>query len=78
MRTSWSDPCRLASRNPANPHMIMDIKRSKSNTMADDAARALEQIVDGDYTHGLKGKVIMYGMAFKGKDAKVLSERKML
>ena len=56
----------------------MDIKRSKSNTMADDAVRALEQIVDGDYTHGLKGKVIMYGMAFKGKDAKVLSERKML
>ena len=78
MRTSWSDPCRLASRNPANPHMIIDIKRSKSNTMADDAVRALEQIVDGDYTHGLKGKVIMYGMAFKGKDAKVLSERKML
>ena len=58
--------------------MIMDIKRSKSNTMANDAARALEQIVDRDYTHGLKSKVIMYGMAFKGKDAKVLSERKML
>ena len=78
MRTSWSDPCRLASRNPVNPHMIMDIKRSKSNTMVDDAARALEQIVDRDYTHGLKGEVIIYGMAFKGKDAKVLSERKML
>ena len=71
-----SDPCRLASRNPVNPHMIMDIKRSKSNTMADDAARALEQIVDGDYTPGLKGEVIMYGMAFKRKDAKVCPKGK--
>ena len=78
MRTSWSDPCRLASRNPVNPHMIMNIKRSKSNTMADDAARALEQIVDRDYTFGLRGDAILYGITFKGKETKVLSEKKML
>ena len=66
----------LESRNPDRPHIVLEIKRSKSDTMVDDAARALEQIVDRDYTFRLKGDAILYGIAFKGKEVKVLSERK--
>ena len=66
----------MESRNPDRPHIVLEIKRSKSDTMVDDAARALEQIVDRDYTFRLKGNAILYGIAFKGKEVKVLSERK--
>jgi len=39
-----------------------------------DAKVALEQIKDKDYIFGLNGNIILYGIAFKGKEAKVLSE----
>ncbi|MBQ8644413.1 MAG: PD-(D/E)XK nuclease domain-containing protein, partial [Candidatus Methanomethylophilaceae archaeon] len=68
----------LESRNPDRPHIVLEIKRSRSDTMADDATKALEQIVDRDYTFGLRGDAILYGIAFKGKETKVLSEKKML
>ena len=68
----------LESRNPDRPHIVLEIKRSRSDAMADDATKALEQIVDRDYTFGLRGDAILYGIAFKGKETKVLSEKKML
>ena len=35
---------------------------------------AIEQIRDREYFHGLKGDVLMYGIAVRGKDVVVSSE----
>ena len=36
--------------------------------------KALSQIKDRDYVHGLKGDVLLYGIAFRGKEPKIVSE----
>ena len=68
----------LRSNAPDLPHIIMELKRSRSNarpeTVEANARDALEQIKDRDYTFGLNGNIILYGIAFKGKEAKVVSE----
>jgi len=68
----------LRSNAPGLPHIIIELKRTRSNarleTVEADAKAALEQIKDRDYTFGLKGNIILYGIAFKGKEAKVVSE----
>lgn len=38
------------------------------------SAGAVEQIHDRECYRGLKGRVLLYGMAFRGKDARVVSE----
>ena len=69
----------LESSIPTNPHVIIEIKHTKSDadddTMSKDAERALSQIKDRDYIHGLKGDVLLYGIAFRGKEPKIASER---
>ena len=68
----------LRSNAPDLPHIIIELKRSRSNarpeTVEANARDALEQIKDRDYTFGLNGNIILYGIAFKGKEAKVVSE----
>ena len=68
----------LRSNAPDLPHIIIELKRTRSNarpeTVEANARDALEQIKDRDYTFGLNGNIILYGIAFKGKEAKVLSE----
>ena len=43
--------------------------------MSKDAERALSQIKDRDYIHGLKGDILLYGISFRGKEPRILSER---
>ena len=68
----------LKSNAPDLPHVVIELKRSRSNakpeTVEADAKTALEQIKDRDYTFGLNGNIILYGIAFKGKEAKVVSD----
>jgi hypothetical protein len=68
----------LRSNAPDLPHVVIELKRSRSNarpeTVEADAKAALEQIKDRDYTFGLNGNIILYGIAFKGKEAKVVSD----
>jgi hypothetical protein len=68
----------LESSVPANPHVIIEIKHSRSDadedTVLKDAERALSQIKDRDYVHGLKGDVLLYGIAFRGKEPKIVSD----
>ena len=69
----------LESSIPTNPHVIIEIKHTKSDadddTMSKDAERALSQIKDRDYIHGLKGDILLYGIAFRGKEPRIVSER---
>jgi hypothetical protein len=72
----------LESSVPANPHVIIEIKHSRSDadedTVLKDAERALIQIKDRDYIHGLKGDVLLYGIAFRGKEPMIVSEKMCL
>jgi hypothetical protein len=72
----------LESSVPTNPHVIIEIKHSRSDTDEDtvlkDAERALSQIKDRDYVHGLKGDVLLYGIAFRGKEPRIVSEKMCL
>ncbi len=59
-------------------HIIMEFKKTRSNA-SDDTLRkasenALEQIRDRKYFHGLKGDVLMHGIAVCGKDVLVSSD----
>ena len=69
----------LESLVPTNPHVIIEIKHTKSDadddTMSKEAERALNQIKDRDYIHGLKGDILLYGIAFRGKEPRIVSER---
>jgi len=68
----------LRSNAPDLPHVVIELKRSRFNarpeTVEADAKAALGQIKDRDYTFGLNGNIILYGIAFKGKEAKVVSD----
>ena len=69
----------LESSIPTTPHVVIEIKHTKSDadddTMSKDAERALSQIKDRDYIHGLKGDILLYGIAFRGKEPRIVSER---
>ena len=72
----------LKSRVPDSPPVVIELKRTRPNARPETvdavAKGALRQIGEMDYAFGLKGNVILYGIAFKGKEAKVLSERIVL
>ena len=63
---------------PLLPNIVIELKRLKSEESVDrlipEAKVALEQIHDRDYIFGMKGRIFLYGIAFKGMEAKVLSE----
>ena len=64
------------------PNVVIEIKRistdSSDETATSVAEKALEQIRDKDYLHGLKGNTLLYGIAFRNKKPTVLSERMVL
>ena len=68
----------LKSNSPSNPHIIMEFKRTRPNarddTMRKASETALQQIRDREYFHGLRGEVLMYGIAVRGKDVLVSSD----
>ena len=55
---------------------IIEVQDEKT---PDNASPALEeQIKEKDYTHGLKGNTLLYGIAFRNKRPTVVSERIIL
>ena len=68
----------LRSNLPCDRHIIMEFKKTRSNTRDDTmegmTQAALQQIRDREYFHGLSGEVLMYGIVVRGKDVKVSSE----
>ena len=69
---------RLENRNGDGHNIVIEIKRIQTDS-SDDVARshaekALCQIKDRDYIHGLKGRILLYGIAFRNKKATVVSE----
>ena len=70
---------RLERRRGDHPNIVIEIKRIPIDS-SDDAAeatamKALEQIRDRDYLHGLEGPTLLYGIAFRNKKPTVLSQR---
>ena len=61
------------------PNIVIEIKRipidSSDEVATSSAKKALEQIKERDYTHGLEGPTLVYGIAFRNKKPTVLSER---
>ncbi len=66
----------LISKRIDIPHLIVELKHSKNEGKDLDrlASEAIAQIHDRQYYHDLKGHVLLYGMAFRSKDAVVVSE----
>jgi len=64
------------------PNVVIEIKRIPTDSSDDSAVsvaeKALEQIKDKDYLHGLTGNTLLYGIAFRNKKPTVLSERMVL
>ena len=56
-------------------NVVMELKRADSEGSLESVANsALEQICERDYAYGLKGKTILYGIAFHGKVLYVVSK----
>ena len=70
---------RLERRYSDFPNIVIEIKRipiDSSDEVAEASARkALEQIRQRDYIHGLEGPTLLYGIAFRNKKPTVISER---
>ena len=70
---------RLERRYGNIPNIVIEIKRVPTNSsddVAESAAKkALEQIRDKDYLHGLTGDTLLYSIAFRNKKPTVLSKR---
>ena len=62
----------LEARSSNYPHIIMEFKYTADNTdLTNLARRAILQIMENEYDHGLAGKVLYIGLAHKGKEARV-------
>ena len=67
--------------HPKYPNIAVEIKKAQSDSAAELerlAHEALGQIKEKDYCRGLKGKALLYGISFKGKEAKALLEETVL
>ncbi len=66
---------RMENRNGTGCNIIMELKRSKSESQLEqDAKDAIQQIRKKDYAQGLKGQTILYGISFYGKEPRIVSE----
>jgi len=66
---------RMRNKTGIGSNAIIEIKRSESMTSRErDAQSALKQIVEKDYTRGLEGQTVLYGIAFFGKEPLIISE----
>ena len=70
---------RLERRYGDYPNIVIEIKRipidSSDEAAETSAMKALEQIKERDYLHGLEGPTLTYGIAFRNKKPTVLSEK---
>ena len=66
---------RLESRFGDGPNIVMEIKVRRTSSAEAQARKALEQIREKDYMHGLKGETILYGICFDKKVPVIESER---
>ena len=51
------------------------MKNAERRELTEKTRKALEQIRQRDYTHGLEGPTLLYGIAFRNKKPTVISER---
>ena len=68
---------KMTSKDARYPHIVMELKQTKSDSSEiwqSEAEGALQQIKDRKYHNGLKGRVLLYGICFHGKEAKVVME----
>ena len=69
---------RMVRRKGDGPSIVVEFKKlgsKASETSLEEAcSRALEQISDREYAHGIAGPVMAFGIAFSGKQAKAMSE----
>ena len=68
---------KMTSKDVRCPHIIMELKKTESglpDIWQSEAEGALQQIKDRKYHNGLKGRVLLYGICFHGKEAKVVME----
>ena len=70
---------RLRRTRGNGPNIVMEIKRSgrdpaSAERMTELAEEALDQIKRNDYTHGMSGRTVLYGIAFSGKTPTIVSE----
>ncbi|MCQ2071179.1 MAG: PD-(D/E)XK nuclease domain-containing protein, partial [archaeon] len=57
------------------PHVIIEVKETSDKENVGSVSRmALRQIHKKEYYRGLKGKVLLYGIAFEGKIPTIVSE----
>lgn len=68
----------LCSRCQDRPHIMMGFAKARFNarreTMENVSKAAMERIREKEHFHGLKGDVMIYGIAVRGKDVVVSSE----
>ena len=65
----------MTKKKGIGPNVVMELKRSSDDSRLErDAKAALQQIKDREYTYGLKGKTILYGIAFSDKEPYIISE----
>ena len=69
---------RMKRRYGAFPNIVIELKRTSidaSDAKAEsDAGKALQQIKDRDYTHGMTGRTLLYGISFRNKMPLIVSE----
>lgn len=72
----------LEPRSPSLPYVVIELKRLRPEEgvgmLSLRAEEALRQIHEKDYTFGMGGRAYLYGIAFKGMEAKVASETMLL
>ena len=56
-------------------NIVVELKRSrKESDLKSDAEKAMAQIHEKDYAHGLKGRTILYGTSFYSKSLLIIAE----
>ncbi len=70
---------RLKRLSGPGPNIVAELKRRNEGnadmTMEELAREGLRQIHEKDYSYGLKGETMLYGIAFSGKDPTIAMEK---
>ena len=67
----------LIPNRPGLPNIIMELKKTqarKPEGMMKSAEGAIGQIKEKGYSRGMEGKVLLYGVSFRGKDSTIAME----
>ena len=61
-------------RKGPGANIVIELKKSRSeDDLQKDAERAMQQIIDRDYMHGLDGRCLLYGISFFSKEPCIVS-----